>query len=81
MTGWKVGDVVETNLDHAWVYAGTEREGLMSRKRRGVVIEVPLATKTQGKGTVLVKWESLTAQPLARADWWTHTDLIKCDGR
>ena len=73
---WKVGDKVQTNLEHAWVYEGTEREGLMGRIRTGMVINVPDATYRQGAGTLLVRWESLTAQPLKRSDWWTHSDLI-----
>lgn len=75
-TIWKIGDRVRTNLDHAWVYEGTEREGLMGRDRRGVVLDVPDATVRQGDGTLLVRWESLTQTPLKRTDWWTHSDLI-----
>ena len=75
-TRWKVGDKVKTNLEHAWVYEGTEREGLMGRNRTGIVVEVPDATTRQGEGTLLVRWESLTDVPLKRSDWWTHSDLI-----
>jgi hypothetical protein len=74
---WKIGDRVRTNLDHAWVYAGTEWEGLMSRDRAGVVLEVPDATIRQGEGTLLVQWESLTSGPLKRPVMWTHSDLIR----
>jgi len=73
---WTVGDRVKTNLDHAWVYAGTERESLMSLERNGTVVQVPLETQAQGYGTVLVRWESLTSKPLKRSEFWTHTDLI-----
>lgn len=73
---WKIGDLVQTNLEHAWVYEGTEREGLMGAIRAGTVIGVPDATIRQGFGTLLVRWESLTKTPLKRSDWWTHSDLI-----
>lgn len=73
---WKVGDRVHTNLEHGWVYAGTERQGIMDKFRFGTVIEVPDATVRQGEGTLLVRWESLTKIPLSRSDWWTHSDLI-----
>ena len=77
---WNAGDRVKTNLEHAWVYEGTEREGLMGRSRYGVVIFVPDATRRAGAGTLLIRWESLTAQPLRRSDWWTHSGLIERAG-
>jgi hypothetical protein len=73
---WKPGDRVQTNLEHAWVYEGTERENLMGRLRFGTAIEVPDATRRAGHGTLLIRWESLTQVPLKRSDWWTHSDLI-----
>lgn len=75
-SAWQVGDKVETNLEHAWVYAGTEREYLMGRRRTGRVVEVPLSVKTSGEGTLLIKWDSLTPTPLKRSEWWTHSSLI-----
>lgn len=75
-TLWNVGDKVRTNLDHAWVYAGTERQGLMGKSRSGTVIEVPQDAANTGRGLLLVRWESLTSKPLDRAEWWTHSDLI-----
>jgi hypothetical protein len=74
---WNVGDIVETRPEDAWVYEGTEKENLMGRKRRGTVIEVPWAARETGAGTLLVRWESLTAVPLKRSDWWTHTDFLR----
>jgi hypothetical protein len=73
---WAIGDRVATNLEHAWVYEGTEREGLMGKPRRGVVIDLTEHTKREGEGLLLVRWESLTAVPLKRSDWWTHSNLI-----
>ena len=73
---WKPGDRVATNLQHAWVYEGTECENLMGRERFGTVLEVPDATRRAGYGTLLIRWESLTRIPLKRSDWWTHSDLI-----
>ena len=72
---------VRANLDHAWVYEGTEREGLMGRHREGVIIEVTDHAKRHGEGLVLVRWNSLTSQPLKRPDWLTHSSLIEIVGQ
>lgn len=73
---WKIGDRVRTNLKTAWVWEGTECEGLMGKHRFGTVIEIPWEVEHTGAGTLLVRWESLTKIPLKRSDWWTHTKLI-----
>jgi hypothetical protein len=74
---WNVGDRVETKPELAWVYDGTEKQGLMSKRRRGTVVEVPWAARKTGAGTLLVRWESLTQVPLKRTDWWTHTNFLR----
>ena len=74
---WKVGDVVTPDLEHSWVYVGTEWEDLMSKPRKGVVVEVPMSVTAQGHGTVLVQWESLTKTPLKRPLKWTSTGLVR----
>jgi hypothetical protein len=74
---FNIGDTVFTNLEHAWIYEGTEREGLMSKRRRGVVVDMTEHCKREGSGLLLVRWESLTAVPLKRSDWWTHSDVIE----
>ena len=73
---WTEGDRVTPNPETAWVHGGTEFEPIMSQARTGVVIAVPLATKGAGSGTIRVRWASMTAQPLKRAETWTHTDLV-----
>lgn len=73
---FSIGDTVFTNLDHAWIYEGTEREGLMGKKRRGSVVDTTDHYNREGSGLLLIRWESLTKIPLKRADWWTHSDVI-----
>ena len=74
---WSVGDKVTTNLEHAWIYVGTERECLMGKLRAGTVVRVPECTNRDGSGTLLIEWESLTPVPLKKPTWWTHSDMIE----
>ena len=76
VSGWKVGDRVTPNPDRAWVHDGTEFQEIMNKPRLGTVISVPPATRDAGIGTLLVRWESLTRQPLKRAEYWTHSSLV-----
>ena len=74
-----VGDTVTPNLEHSWVFVGTEFEPLMSAVRTGTITVVPWAVGHFGTGTVRVVWKSMSNQPLLphRAAMWVHTDLIR----
>lgn len=72
----KVGDIVWTNLEHAWLWEGTEHQHLMGKKRRGRIVEVPWAANAAWSGTVLVQWESLTDVPLRDGKCWVHSGLL-----
>ena len=73
---WSIGDRVTPNPKTAWVHEGTEFEAIMSQPRSGTVVAVPWATHHTGRGTLRVRWESMTPQPLKRPETWTHTDLV-----
>lgn len=73
-----IGDLVTPNLEHSWVYNGTEKEAAMSAARTGTVIELDWASARNGTGLVRVRWNSLTDTPLLehRAVMWIHTDQM-----
>lgn len=73
-----VGDRVATNLDHAWLWRGTEAEGLMGKARSGTVVELPWAYRHHGIGTIRVRWDSLTGSDNSGDNWlrWVHSNLI-----
>lgn len=75
----KSGDIVRTNLDHAWLYASTKFADKMSVDRTGTVEHVPMPCCDTGRGTMQVRWNSLDGSPNTDdANWlmWVHTDLI-----
>lgn len=79
----KVGDVVQTNLEHAWLWRGTEHEHLMDKPRTGRVINLPWTYQNERAGTIQVRWDSLTGSDNRGPNWltWVHSDLIIPRGR
>jgi len=74
---WKVGDRVRSLPEHAWLRPGPWGEKL-SKDRGGVVVEVPLETRSAGEGTLLIEWDALVGEKRNAADWtiWVHSSLI-----
>lgn len=76
----RVGAQIRTVLENSWLWAGTEWEGKMSSVRTGTIEAVPWAAREYGRGTIQVRWHSLTGSPNTDdANWlmWVHSDLVE----
>ena len=76
MSGWKVGDKVETIPGHteAWEVEA-EWANKLSKPRTGTVVEVPLFCRTEGHGTILIEWDSLTDDTTWQR--WSMTEAVR----
>lgn len=64
------GDRVRTNLDHAWLWNGTEWKDKMNKPRTGTVEFVPWYAANAGKGTIQVRWDNLSDAPNTDDKTW-----------
>lgn len=78
---WEVGDRVRNKPEMAHLYEGTHWAEKLAKPRMGTVREVPLAIRTtgQGRGTILIEWDSLTDMRGPDHLWvrWMHSDHIE----
>lgn len=75
---WKVGDRVRNLPEHSWVRHGSAWSDKMALPRQGTIIEVPMAARDAGEGTLLVEWDSLGAAKTSTDNWrmWIHSSFI-----
>lgn len=79
---YNVGDRVKNDPENAWLYCGSNWGNKMKKQRSGTIVEVPMATREAGEGTLLVKWDSLTDSDNSNESLWTrwiHSSLVAPD--